>query len=511
MARAASLGIRHLWITEHDVRMGHWKHPVSSFAFREGGLWEQDALGGYGFTEAEGNSGSYAVREEDGERRLFLQANSGEREELLFSSKGKRHCDALFAKPTVTLRGEARPPESGRLLLTFHLSQQPPHYKQARLAFYLGDPPEKEEGLWALPLPAAEEGGWHFPLWELVPEEIGGLDNALCSLSLSVESKAGRGEWILSQVSFSKEITAEPLRQRQIALAEKLGKKHGVKAFVGFEISGAGQHKNCYSTKVPVPDYAAHQFSLSEEAAVAHVLSQGGIFSYNHPFTPWKRKKLSEEEKEAVVAQRAEALLANRALGATLLEVGFPEEKEGFAGAYYRQLWDLLALGGLFLTGDGDSDHHGCGEVGWLRGNNFCSYVGVPAGEDLTEENFRDAVCRGNLYMGDPTVLGNVEFTADGAPMGSVLVGDACKVPFRAEAMRFDGFCRRILNGRAAGEMPIKEGKALWEFSLSGTERFNFARMELYDADGRLVALTNPIYLVRSEKDIPEEAKIRRM
>jgi len=59
-----------------------------------------------------------------------------------------------------------------------------------------------------------------------------------------------------------------------------------------------------------------------------------------------------------------------------------------------------------------------------------------------------------------------------------------------------------------AEEHSDKDGNVRFEFEASNPLAVNFARVEMYNSDGRCILLTNPIYFVRTDKfsgEIPEE------
>ena len=63
-----------------------------------------------------------------------------------------------------------------------------------------------------------------------------------------------------------------------------------------------------------------------------------------------------------------------------------------------------------------------------------------------------------------------------------------------------------VVNGERVKRVEIEQGRAQGEFVLSNTQKYNFARVEIYDDKDILIALSNPIYLVEREKDIPLDA-----
>ena len=61
MSHAAELGIKHIWTTEHDTRMGKKQTDIPVFTFPEDKLFTVLENGAKaGFLENDDNSGSYA-------------------------------------------------------------------------------------------------------------------------------------------------------------------------------------------------------------------------------------------------------------------------------------------------------------------------------------------------------------------------------------------------------------------------------------------------------------------
>jgi hypothetical protein len=282
-----------------------------------------------------------------------------------------------------------------------------------------------------------------------------------------------------------------------------------VTPFVGFEITGAGNHKNCYSTTVPVIDYDKFDYKVSNEQAIEHVKKHAGIFSWNHPLSGhYKQDKTQEECVNAL----AETLIATRAYGATLMEVGFPFGRDGFEVGHYMRLWDILAKNGIFITGDGDSDCHDAGADGWTEGNNFCTFAGLDDTDKPTEENFIKAFCRGSVWAGNPVKIKNLRFTCGDKPMGSVVVGKQATVQFETKNVKDGGCAVWVVNGKEKAHMEFCDGKAFGEYTLHCEQKYNFVRVEVYGVDGTLIAFSNPVYLVATQDDVPIEAvKNKRM
>jgi hypothetical protein len=227
MSHAAALGIKHIWTTEHDTRMGKKKKAIPLFYFPKKALYITLPNGAQvGFKEENGNNGYYAFEDTEKGVSLRVGAKENERESLYFYSQGKAHSDALFSRLTVEMNADMVAPfeKNGRSMVEFILSAQPPTYTQAKLCYVLGEMPKEEENVQYLPMPVPQNGTYRFPLCIDASEKIGGVDNALCNIRLVVENGA---EILFHTFSFKRELEFEQVRQEQIKLAQQLSKKWG--------------------------------------------------------------------------------------------------------------------------------------------------------------------------------------------------------------------------------------------------------------------------------------------
>ncbi len=511
MAHSAELGIHHIWITEHDVRMGRKRKELPRFYFPKKALFNEFPRGvRSGFKHLEESTGEIAFEEEEGAIVLDIKAKAGEHEALYFYSKGKNHCDPLFSGVKVQMDADISLANGAVFAVEMVLSVQPPSYDHAKL-IYRTDIEKAYDGenVRFLPLPEKENGVYTFHVSDDVTEAVGGLDNATCFIRLILDGGEGVSAVRFRTFDFLRELDFEPVRQAGMLVAAEVGRRWGVTPFVTYEISDAGHHKNSYDTSVPVLNYEELNYDISQEYAIAHVLSHGGIFSYNHPFTEWKNDKLSDEGKLAVVEDCIHRFTENRVFGATIMEVGFPYEKEDFYDFHYLALWDGLSANGVFVTGDGDSDNHHALPDGWTEGNNFVTFTGILDDEEPCERSFRAAFERGSVWCGDPTRIMSMKMSAEGAPMGSIFVDRDVHVKFSAENIKCGGHARLVTNGDDGSVFSISDGKVAFSFDLRCVDRFNFARVELRDENGVLLALSNPIYSVKDEADVYDTAKIR--
>lgn len=500
MSHCKELGIEYMWTTEHDTRMGKKKRDIPLFSFAEKELFTTLANGAKaGFLEEE-NGGKYEFLEREKGFDLFIQANEGEKECLFFHSQGKAHSDPLFSRLSVEMKADINVKAGGQVCVEFILSAQPPTYKQARLCYVLGEMPvvNGDEPVQYLPFPEKKNGRYTFILYKDTDEKVGGVDNALCNIRFIAQNG---GEISFHSFAFHRELNFEEVRREQIKLAEKLGQKWGVTPFVGFEITGAGNHKNCFSTKVPVIDYRAFNYNVTNEQAIEHVKKYGGIFSWNHPFTRYLK---SEQTKEEIFEELAIELLETRVHGASLIEVGFPFGRDKFQAKEYLRLWDKLSENGIMITGNGDSDNHHAVASGWTEENNFCCFAGLYENELPTEGNFIKAFSRGSLWSGNPVVIKNFSFFAGDKPQGSLIRGRQVCVEFCATNIKCDGYAICITNGKEVKRTPIVNGEVSGKWVLPCENKYNFARVEIYNGENVLIAFSNPIYLVNENTQIKE-------
>ncbi len=526
MQNAKKLGMEYIWITDHDSRMGAKKTPVTGISFEKGSRMIQESEKDfYGFELTEYDEKAN-LTERTEQKKLLLCAKANENScwqnaGVHFVSSRTRHTASLLNGITLEIGIETEGISSdARLILAVKLSQRPPECIPARMLYVLGNIDGLESAhTQILPL-EIRNGKTVLSLSEDVSreEDIGGLDNTFDTVQVILQVRNGAELNVsVKDLKIHTEYSYKDIQLQRKQVAAEIGNKIGVTPFVSFEISSAGEHKNCFSTDVPLIDYETLGFQVTHREAVSHVKKHSGIFAVNHPLAiePLKRHHLSETEKLRVVAKMAAELLANRADGATLIEVGFPMGRNNFTLEEYTMLWDLLSQGGLFLCGYGSSDSHRDNN-GWFDGNNFVAYVAADATQTypIPEKTFIASMKRGNVYTGDPCVLqGQISFeTEDGFPMGTVFdTKDTQKtnIRFCVDHVKNGWEFRLIENGNVLYRETLTEGYYEHHSVLeAGLDAVRFQRAEMYDENGRCILLTNPIYLVDTAQasfDIPTE------
>lgn len=525
MYNASLLDMKHIWFTDHDTRMGLRKYRITGFSFDES-LVKNEDIGHHGFKlidektdcSVDTSAKILKINSLPGEGDSWV--NSG----VYFYSTGTRHTCSLAADVKLALDiKHFKPCENSRLILAVKLSQRPPDMKNAYVLYVLGST-EGLEGEHIQVISAdIKNGTLVMPVSNDVSDsmEIGGRDNAFDTMYIVLQTRNGASSYAeIGDFNIYREKNCEELRKELQKVADRVGEHYGVKPFVSFEVSAAGEHKNCYSTRVPVIEYHNHDYNVSETEAIEHIKKHNGIFALNHPFAGSQFKRMgdcTEPVREEKLNNLFGEISDADALGATLMEVGFPEGRI-FPFEYYLRLWDMLSLKGIFLTGYGSSDCHRNNE-GWFDGNNFVAYVGADAALPCPRkaEIFIDAMKKGRLYTGDPVKLkGEVSFqTTDGAHMGSVLCGkESVGICFSAKNVKPGWEFRIVESGRAMHTQKITSENFdyIGSLELKGKD-LEFCRAELWDETGRCIMLTNPIYLVSSffleEHKCDERIRIR--
>ena len=526
MYHAAKLGMKYIWFTDHDIRMGRKKFCVDGFDFENESLFVMEESGrSQGFKLLEENGESYqAVLTKDtcfsGSQCLKISAHSVKDEWMgggvYFWSSGKRHCSSLMAGTSLEIAAMLKESKNSRVIFDVRMSQRPPENECAHLLYVLGNTEGLKVGAHTavIPLPAAE--GWqkytldlsHDVLQQTAMEQgVGGIDNAFDTISIIVEARNGVAEAYFDDLRIHVKEKFEPVRNVQKKVAKEKGEQYGVTPFVATEISIAGPHKNCFTTSVPIIPYDEYDYKVTHEEAIDWVKRYGGIFALNHPFEKFYNDKVSEEKDvEDRVEWLLEEFIQHKAWGATLMEVGYPIGRDAFNLKPHLSLWDKLTEAGIILTGYGSSDNHS-NRTGWYEGNNFCNWLGVASeeAEPVREEAFVEAMKCGRCYMGNPVVLkGEVCFeTEDGLPMGSVIMADSPKqcqnIRFYCNKSKTDWKFRLVSNGQVVAEQVLGAESFAHKYVLHPEKPVNFVRAELYDENGVCIMLTNPIHIWRKD------------
>jgi hypothetical protein len=463
----------------------------------------------------------------DGTQSLQLsvrsEAGRSERVVLVFEASRRRHIASLASEVKLGLSvlpvhfsGDAR------MVLSARLSNQPPNLRsrldyvltqatlgakktEARIGRVEGQPGRRALQLARIEVPA-EPGLWNDWVFDLTSDAtdraLGGEDNSVVEIVLRAEVRgAGRLDVYVDDLRIQRDVTGENLFHRERQLAAQMG-EGGIVNHVGQEISYAA-HLNAFGPDVPLADPIAHPHGLTPDEAVAFVHDHGGIVSLNHVFGVQvdRRSHRFPNAREAFEAGLAR-LIADRAHGVDLLEVGYRSRGHGLDG--FVELWDRLALAGIRLTGIGTSDSHD-EDVGWARGpNNFITWIFARSDRQV---DLMDGLRSGRAFFGDPTRFDGALDIA--GPAGSRM-GDLVFVPKGEHPVRFDVVglragqrVRWILDGQVRRAPPVG-GKDFSHEETIDVQSATFVRFEVLEGD-EVIVLSNPLYLAPQGSPRPPE------
>jgi len=546
---ASDVGCDVLWWSEHDFRLLDYG-LVAHFGFE---AWQEELGLGESwstpFKRAEGTKGLLLtgkpkgsklnfvrepVREGQGCLRFASSSAGSEFEPLLvtFGTTGMLQRRPLAAGVSLALA--ALPEEltgEARIVVEVQLSEHAPRAGlglAARVVSYeIGreaGPPRREGAVYRVPV-RCEPGAWNELALDLAGDAVRGFpespgaDNAIIHLSMGVETRAGGSAIVyLDDLRIRQELRGPPVYARQAELLDAVGALYPkVTELQGLELSPDSHHLNLFCEDTPLPDYEAfardvppdpaHPGFFDREVfyqraidwAVAETHRRGGLVSYNHPFgrTFMEDEKAEGEARDSNEDELAR-LLADRAQGADLLEVGY-RKRGGATLDDHLWLWDHAALAGLRLVGVGVSDSHGGKENRW-RGtpNNFVSWIYADA---PTKHDLLAGLRAGRVFFGDIERFdGTLDLVLDsGERMGATVTGT------RAEAV-----VTLLATGTRAGErvVVVESGERRADYPVDGPDFHKehrvvlpasgpaFVRIELHDESGA-IALSNPIHFLR--------------
>ena len=201
---------------------------------------------------------------------------------------------------------------------------------------------------------------------------------------------------------------------------------------------------------------------------------------------------------------------APAALGADLLEVGY-RNRQGVDLNHHVALWDILSRNGAFLTGLGSNDDH-WGQNWYGLPNNWFTSAWA---KSTSIPDLLTAMGSGRAWASSLSgYRGSMDLLVDGsAPMGSVSVSSvtARRLTAYATDLPSNGSLQLVQGevdyaGRA--DLTAKR-RMIGHFTASDlaggavtqqidTSKASFVRSHVLDARGKVVALSNPVWLLRS-------------
>lgn len=343
-------------------------------------------------------------------------------------------------------------------------------------------------------------------------------DFASYGLTLSAISTGSLASGYFDYLRFSRQQNTGdvPLQTQQQMMSVYAAAYPSVSQYQGLEISQYQPHINWFGRGVTFGDYTgvtSRNWESFAEQQVASIHAAGGVASYNHPFGMQGGQLLSSTAQDAKLSQVATTLLTNNLLNCDVIEVGYPL-RGGCDLAHHLGLWDALSRNGRFLTGNGVNDDHLGGSPSplgssWITiKNNWYTSVWSPS---TLEPDLVGALRAGRAWAASlPRFRGTLDLVADGTcPMGSVSISSVAQRELTAIATGIpSGGSLQVVRGLVdyAGAAPNAQVIAAYAAGAVATgsvtlavdtSRSCFARTQVLDLHGRVVALSNPIWLLR--------------
>ena len=282
----------------------------------------------------------------------------------------------------------------------------------------------------------------------------------------------------------------------------------------GLEVSWLYPHLNWFGGRIALPDYtsllAEHPPErILQDVLIPRIATQGGLCSYNHPFGPDSLPLLPAVQQDELLAKAAARILPTRALGATILEVGY-DTRGGVDLAHHLGLWDVCSRNGVFLTGNGTTDDHF--STRWVGGDN--DWVTTVWATDTSEPALLSALRSGRAWCSSLSrYRGSLDLLVDhSVPMGAVSVSGltrrtldviATQLPIGAKVqvlqgqVDYAGVSAPTPNTTVVASYPARAlQKGRVALSLD-TKRSSFCRVEVLDLTGRVISASNPVWLLR--------------
>jgi hypothetical protein len=354
-------------------------------------------------------------------------------------------------------------------------------------------------------------------------------DFALWGLTLSAVSEGERVGGYFDYLRFTRRKSGEVFLKQQMDMEAVLAPRYpSVVQRQGLEVSFGLPHLNWFGGAVAIPDYSlatADNLQLwttyLARTAVPNIHAAGGLVSYNHPYGASDGPALPIGVQDRLLRDVATTMLPAEdgpaALGSDLLEIGYTL-RNGVDLAHHVALWDVMSRNGVFLTGNGTSDDH-MGENWFDSVNNWVTSAWAAS---TSEADLLGALAAGRAWCSSLSrYRGTLDLLVDGScPMGSAsissvnsrqLVATATKIPDGGSlqvlqgAVDHAGTAHLVANTKVIGSYKAGDVGGGSMASALDTSQESFVRTQVLDARGEVVALSNPVWLLREKprREIP--------
>ncbi len=335
-------------------------------------------------------------------------------------------------------------------------------------------------------------------------------DFGLYQLQLRAVSAGGLASGYFDYLRFARSSGDVQLQAQKDMEVSYAGRFTGVAQRQGLEVSAQYPHINWFGGAVAIPgSHRAPWRAWLQQTVIPQIQASGGLASYNHPYGADGGHPLTQPAQDQQLAVLGAELLGNRALGADILEVGY-RGRGGCDLAHHVGLWDVMSRNAVFLTANGVSDDH-FGTDWAALGNNWVTSTWA---SDTSEAHLVAGLAAGRAWTASLTgYRGSLDLLVDGScPMGSVSVSTVTRRQLTVTATSLPtGATLEVLQGQvdyAGAAVPAPDTAVVASYpaaALAGgsvalsvdTGASSFVRTQVRDAGGAVVALSNPVWLLR--------------
>jgi hypothetical protein len=344
-------------------------------------------------------------------------------------------------------------------------------------------------------------------------------DFSLFGLTLSAVSTGDAVSGYFDYLNFDRTSTGGEFLTQQADMMSGLAAVYpSVTQQQGLEVSWRLPHINWFGDIV-MPAYGSPSYKLwpgyLADTLIPQIHEAGGLVSYNHPYGSSAGRPLPQTQQNAMLTQVADQLLPTAstpaAMGCDLIEIGYPV-RAGVDLAHHVALWDVLSRNAVFLTGNGvNDDHFG---VNWHSLNNNWTTSAWAA--STGQPDLLAALAAGRAWCGSLSEFhgGTLDLLVDGScPMGSVSLSSLTSRQLAVTATGIPaGGSIQVVQGHvdyAGTSDPAANTQVISTYSdtvMAGgpvtlpvdTSAESFVRTQVRDAAGKVIALSNPAWLLQN-------------
>ena len=532
LQQARQHGIDVIWWTDHDFRVAAHDH-------REAVKFEgpKELEGPLEWTWAERPEGALAARAaefvdephspgEEG-KALRLSATGGPGGGIFWYVGSAWNFTYSTCIADTVLELDVLPEETApgavfviQIQLSYHAARGDRPAGQYWLRYYIGGSTEiirRAEGLVGIVELPAVTGQWRrLTLWPVrdihrIWPDLVAEDNSFARFRLGV--MAGEGQRVSAVADRMRFLRAARHGQagevlRRFVLSRYREEYPDVRHYPAYEVSLV-RHINWYGRRIVIPELPSPPYRDDDpakaKAMIDFIHSHDGLACWNHP--------LDVEQPDTL----AKLMIETNNLGADLVEIGRMPYAE------LRWVFDVAARNAIFFTAIGSSDDHG-GRDWLVQEENHVTSVWAASTE---LDDLLDAMRAGRAWFYDPAKFrGELDILVRGRrAMGGVAVTGAAEVPVElvATGVPADGSLE-IITGAAdlagtADLQPAVTSQLVPAGDLvGGRHRLTVApgagayvRTQVLAADGAVIAVSNPLWLLRAEPPhgIPAPRRLR--